>query len=399
MNDSGHKRLLYYSPSTTGGIADYARLQARALANLGVPILLLTSPSWRVDSSDNYAVDSTLFEPTLDTKENRAMRRFQTALSILRNARSLDKVVRRTGAREVLMGSYAEYLAPVWSVWMRRMRTNGVRFSAIVHDPVRDYVVGPLWWHQWSVRSGYSFLSNAFVHEMCNLEVGTTTSEFKVIQIPHGPYTFPPHRGSKKEARFRLNLPESATIVLAFGNIRDGKNLDLLIESIRQNEQLILLVAGKVQSKGQRPVEYYQDFARRVGVSKRCYWINRHIEEREVGELFTAADLVALGYSATFRSASGVLNLAVNFKKPCIASSGPGNLKTMVQRYKLGVWVDPDSVEALRAGLAQFESAPPTPLWDEYTQDNSWDRNAAIVASQLSLITGAPNTVPSPVRA
>ena len=37
-------RLLYYSPASYGGLADYAHEQANAIASLGVEVTLLCTP-------------------------------------------------------------------------------------------------------------------------------------------------------------------------------------------------------------------------------------------------------------------------------------------------------------------------------------------------------------------
>jgi hypothetical protein len=90
-----------------------------------------------------------------------------------------------------------------------------------------------------------------------------------------------------------------------------------------------------------------------------------------------------LTYSKDFRSASGVLNVAAWFRKPCLASSGQGNLKTMVERYALGVWVEPDSAETIVEGLRRWETGLPAPNWEQYAADNSWERNAQLVIERM----------------
>ena len=91
-----------------------------------------------------------------------------------------------------------------------------------------------------------------------------------------------------------------------------------------------------------------------------------------------------LTYDRKFRSASGVLNAAVFFRKPCIASSGSGNLQSMVQEYQLGIWVEPDDLEAICGGIERWLHSTITPEWDAYSRDNSWQRNAEVVLRQMS---------------
>jgi hypothetical protein len=109
----------------------------------------------------------------------------------------------------------------------------------------------------------------------------------------------------------------------------------------------------------------------------------RFVAEEEVGNFFAAADVALLTYSAKFRSASGVLNTAVHFQKPCLASSGQGNLQGVVRDYGLGMWVEPDSEEAITQGLRDLLQRPPTPDWDRYGKENSWSRNAQLVIERM----------------
>ena len=144
-----------------------------------------------------------------------------------------------------------------------------------------------------------------------------------------------------------------------------------------------LIVAGKEQSSCQRPAQYYQEMAQELGVDSRCRWIIEYVSESQVGDLFAATDLLMLTYSSDFRSASGVLNTAANFRVPCVASSGEGPLKNMVERYELGIWAQPDSQTELERAIQNAIDQPATPDWDLYIEGNSWNRNAEIVISQM----------------
>jgi hypothetical protein len=60
----------------------------------------------------------------------------------------------RPGSAEiaVIFACYKEYFAPFWVGPLRKLARRGVLIGTIAHDPVRDFVLGPLWWHRWSVR-------------------------------------------------------------------------------------------------------------------------------------------------------------------------------------------------------------------------------------------------------
>ena len=183
--------------------------------------------------------------------------------------------------------------------------------------------------------------------------------------------------------REELGIPADAKVLLSFGHIRDGKNLNLAISTLAQFPRVFLVVAGQEQSLGQKPASFYQEMAERLGVATRCRWVIRFLAEDEIGNFFSAADIALLAYSRRFRSASGVLNVAIHYRRPCLASSGQGNIESAVRDYGLGVWAEPDSEPALAQGLRSLLDNPPTPDWDRYEEENSWDRNAQLVIERM----------------
>jgi glycosyltransferase involved in cell wall biosynthesis len=168
--------------------------------------------------------------------------------------------------------------------------------------------------------------------------------------------------------------------MLAFGHIRITR---ILTSSASHGSfsKWLLIVAGQLLSATQRSAEFYQELAVALGVSERCRWHIRFIQSHEIANLFEVADLVLLTYDANFCSASGVLNTAVNYRKLCLASSGGGPLLTFVQKYKLGVWIEPDSIDAIVKGIQNWLNNPPVPEWDRYLKDNSWMLSAESIVN------------------
>lgn len=372
-------KLLYYCPFAGGGIVDYAFAQAAALAQAGTDLTFLTV---RTSAPRNNAFQTL---PILEDETQpipgwgRLVRRIRRARLIYENILRLRELIAREQLRYVLFGSYTEYAAPFWARLLTHCPDRTVRFAAMLHDPFRNYVVGPHWWHRKSVRDGYSFLRDVFVHEPIDPAEAGIPPHVRVSVVPHGPLDFPAPGESREDVRRRLGIPGGAKLLLSFGNIRDGKNLDLVIRSMKAYEGLWLLVAGREAGGVQRPLEYYRHLAESSGVGDRCRWFCDFIAAERVGDFFLAADLILLTYSRSFRSASGVLNAAVQFRKPCLASSGQGPLRTQVQRYRLGAWVEPDDEAAIGAGLGAFLRGFEEPWWNEYLKENSWRRNAELV--------------------
>lgn len=378
-------KLLYHCAFGTGGLAAYAHEQANALCNLGCVVTLATSEDYVHHGSALYKIVR-LFPAR--TRAQRSLpswlRRLGTARVLIRDQFRLAAYAEEEDFQFVLMGSYIEYLAPFWAWRFRKMARRGTVFAALVHDPVRDYVVGPLWWHRLSIAAGYSFIREAFVHAHISLETVRPMPRLRTTVIPHGPYHYPKANKTRVELRSVLDLPQHVPVLLSFGHLRDEKNLHLALEAMIGLPDLYLIVAGKPQSAGCRPGIFYQELAKELGVADRCRWLLRYIDNAEVAGLFTAADFVLLTYSANFRSASGVLNVAVFFRKPCVVSAGEGNLKQTVRDYALGVFVEPDDSNAIRAGLQQLLQERPDSRWEAYERDNSWELNAARVMAAMS---------------
>jgi glycosyltransferase involved in cell wall biosynthesis len=269
---------------------------------------------------------------------------------------------------------------------LRRLAGDGVVIGTIAHDPVRDYLVGPRWWHRWSVRQGYSFVRHVFVHDDTPVDFGGQEPRgIEIHQISHGPYEVSPPVVGRDALRTQYGFSDSDIVFLSFGHIRDGKNLDRFIRAmIKLPTEVKLLVAGAGGVSSQQPPEFYQHLANEFGVADRCRWEIGRVSEERVGDLFACADRILLTYSSSFHSASGVLNTAVIAQKPILASSGSGPLKSLVQKFGLGVLVEPDDDRALLAGAMRSLTDSGSNDWDGYLAENSWEANARGVIRAFS---------------
>ena len=385
-------RLAYFSQETCGGLADYAREQARALSRAGVSVSFITAPSVAADCHDVAAeVLPLLGEVPAATSSNRWLRRWRTMNWILGNMRRFADWIKREQIRYVLFGAYMEYFAPLWAPPYRKLARMGVVFGSVVHDPIRDTPLGPRWWQRQSIAANYSFLAEAFVHDAIDLDTVRPVPGLKTTVIPHGPYSGTAATLPRETMRSKLQIPPTGTLLLAFGHLRDAKNLDLVLRAMVSRPDTYLVVAGKELSATQKPADYYQKLAAQLGIADRCRWRIGFVPGEEMGNYFEAADLVLLTYHRGFRSASGVLNVALQYRKPCLASGGAGNLKTSVTKYGLGQWIEPDDVAAIERGLADWRAAVRQADWTGYDRDNSWERNAELVLQQFFAHAAASN--------
>ena len=374
-------RILVYMPSSQGGIADYAHDQANALQELGVEVDCLCPPGYVAGRQAGYRLRAELHEPFPKSPSSiRLLRRLRLSYRILQNVSRLVRVVER-GQHEHVLTHFSEYLAPLWAPRLRQLNAEGVTFGTVLHDPVRGYVVGPRAWHEWSVRQAFSFVSRVFVHSEQELPVWNGARQ---IVVPHGIHTFPEPDRDRAAVRQALGLPSNAKVLLAAGFIRDNKNLHLVLRAIADVPEVYLIVAGSDQAGGNKPASRYQALAKELGCADRCRWLVRFIEPAERANLFRASDLCVLTYSRSFHSASSALSGAANYRLPSIVSSGPSSMEVVVKRYNLGVWVEPDSAEAIKAGLQLWLNRGISPDWLRYFADNSWSENARRVAAAMS---------------
>ncbi len=367
-------RLLYFAPSSFGGLADYAHAQASALGEEEIDVAFLCAPDFPAYPNVTYKRLPRLLPSRAMPGTIKPVRAWRMARATIANHLTLGQTAARGRYPFVLFSAFAEYFAPLWVDRLRRL--DSVSWGAVVHDPVRDTVRGPPAWHRRSIAATYSLLQVAFVHEEIALDTAGAAPAPAITVIPHGPLSFPQTGISQAAARQKLGLPEREPVLLQFGHIRDGKNLDLVLDALPEFPQVHLVVAGREQSGGQRPAAFYRERAKSHGIADRCHWFVRRIPEPEVEVLFTAADYVLLTYSTRFRSASGVFNAAVQFRKECLATSGEGPLKSAVTRYGIGVWRPPDDRAALREGLAELLRGGRQPKWEAYLRDHSWKTNA-----------------------
>ncbi|MES2308983.1 MAG: glycosyltransferase [Verrucomicrobiota bacterium] len=377
------QKLLIYCPYSHGGLADYAHLQANALVEQGVSVTLLVGDHYPERSDRHYQLMRELKDPESLTFGKSIWRsvcyfcRFVICFFIL------QKIIRREKFNRVLFTSYVEYFSPFWAPALNRLKKEGVVFGAMVHEPVRDFIVGPLWWHRYCIHQGYSFLREAFEHEEVPLDTGGKKISSRVTVIPQGTFEFPQARRRPSEVRDALQIPQEAKLILAFGHIRDNKNLDLLIRSIQKFPNIYLLIAGATQSLRQKNEEFYRQLAVECAVTDRCRWDIRHIPPEIAADYFEACDLVATPYGASFLSASGVLSAAVGFRKPSLVSAGDGCLKQTMKHYRVGYWVEPDHPKALEQGIQNWLEKSLPMEWEEYLKDHSWEMNAKRVIERM----------------
>jgi glycosyltransferase involved in cell wall biosynthesis len=491
--------ILIYCPTSAGGIPEHANYQARALSQgskevSGEKIVMLCDEMFLLGRKVDY--EKALVFGSRFSLFGLFAARFgalvDKSLKIIADQWRLawEVIMRRPDV--VLLASYSEYLAPLWVLphWILA-RCFGVVYVANLHDPVRDYVVGPKWWHELSVAMAYWPISVGVVHQRLP-EPSPVPKHVQVVEAPVGVYdlqespedpvairagwgvrgydsvklkatltTDCTHRHNQAPGQVRGRLPQGSpegetsgnerikwgttnhtnlheegeagpclekpsgaafsnpstselardsettslirsadatasspatgysppatpaspeVVFLAFGFIRDNKNLDLVIRGMLDNPEALLVVMGKAQSQKDKPVDFYRNLALELGVGDRVRFFDEFVPDEKLASYFAAADVVLLTYDKTFHSQSGVLNVAARARRPVLASAGESPLKDCVQRFRLGVFVEPDDLNALKIGMklaasAESQEVSDSPDWEGYEAFASWDEN------------------------
>jgi glycosyltransferase involved in cell wall biosynthesis len=162
------------------------------------------------------------------------------------------------------------------------------------------------------------------------------------------------------------------------GNIRHEKNYHLAIASLVTHPSLVLIIGGR-PSSSIVDITVFQKQAEELGVSNRILWLVKFLSDAELASIITASQISNLNYSATFKSQSGVMTLVAPYRIPIVASNGESALAAVVNKYKLGVLVEPDNQQSLDEGIGKVLAAQlPKAAWQEFEDFASWQTNVQI---------------------
>lgn len=173
-----------------------------------------------------------------------------------------------------------------------------------------------------------------------------SNAKFRVL--PHPVYSNFGSSVSKDEARSKLKLTDKR-LVLFFGFIRDYKGLDTLLKAMAllREEDIKLVVAGEFYSNS----AYYLNLINKLKIINKVHLFTDFIPSSDVKYYFSAADAVILPYRDATQS--GIVQIAMNFRKPVIATN-VGGLGEVVRNNQTGFVVKKDNVEALAEAIRKF---------------------------------------------
>ncbi len=146
----------------------------------------------------------------------------------------------------------------------------------------------------------------------------------KITVIPHGNYLSSIRAvPSAAEAKETLGIEPHRKVVLFFGQIKEVKGLDLLLQALPAVAdavpEVVLLVAGR---PWKNDFAQYQTILDRLNLNDRVRLHIRFIPDDEVSTFYAAADVVVLPYRRIYQS--GVVLLAMSYGKAVLVSDLPG---------------------------------------------------------------------------
>ena len=183
------------------------------------------------------------------------------------------------------------------------------------------------------------------------------------------PVRLPKHhatRADKAAARLRLRVPASRKLFLFFGDVSGRKGLWELIDSlgaltIEEMQLTCLAIVGQAEPHVERRLAPRLErlaAATPLSIMRRA----AYVDEAELGDWFTAADVVLAPYIQHVGT-SNILFLAAAYRRPVI-SQDFGLMARLTRDYRLGLTVNPSDPSALAGAMRSFLGETPPPVFD-----------------------------------
>jgi D-inositol-3-phosphate glycosyltransferase len=208
-------------------------------------------------------------------------------------------------------------------------RTLGLRVVITAHDveAFKEGISTPLF-VRWVYRVAHRVIAHSEVAKR-ELVQELDVAESKIDVICHGNYLASVPTGITREmARAHFGLTPDQRVLVFFGQIKDVKGLEVLLEGFAlaraQDPGLHLLIGGRVWKTD---FSKYQHLINQHGLGPFCTLHIRYIPDDEVPYFYRCADLVVLPYLRIYQS--GVVLLAMSYGSPVLVSDIEGMLEAV----------------------------------------------------------------------
>ncbi|MGH7495831.1 MAG: glycosyltransferase [bacterium] len=229
----------------------------------------------------------------------------------------------------LVMKFWMPFFAPALGAVAGRVRKSAVRTIAILDNLIPH-----------ERRPGDRALIKYFLHRNDGFVAMSKIVEGDLLSFdPKAKYVLKPHplydhfgpALPAQIAKARLGLPADKRILLFFGFIRDYKGLDDLIRAAAHLPgDCLLVIAGEAYGS----FDKYQSLIAETGTAGRIKAFVRYIDDREVPDFFSAAEVCVLPYKSATQS--GIVQIAFHFNLPVIVTD-VGGLSEMVVEGETGL--------------------------------------------------------------
>ncbi len=257
-----------------------------------------------------------------------------------------------------------------------RLKRRGIKVILTVHEilPHKSFFGGHI--DKKIINKMYDIADKLLVHtpSLKKEVVELFYQPSEKIEVIHHPYfNLPKSSIDRTTLKIKYKLPEDKKIILFFGTIRENKGLEILLDAMKHlKSEYFLLITGERGGVSEKPAGYYKELIIKNDLVNAVKWVEKYITNEEAANVFKVVDAVILPYKKSFHAQSGVLNLAINYEKPCVVSD-VGGIGETVRRYELGIVVEPENVDALKHGIKTLFEEKKEFNFEKYKRENSWE--------------------------
>lgn len=378
MPPASKVKVAFYCFFPGGGIGQYTHeLLSQLMCLESLSVSLYCPPNFEWLDKAKYETHPVLFQISSSQPLIRKMK-FLMGQWINPN-RFLHHAI-KTKAHIVHFSNFNHLTYPAWKILA--LRNGQLKQACTAHDIKRAIPILNRKWETKQLRQFYKDCRLIFVHsesQKKELKAFAGEGNYQTVIVPHGPYDFSKGRHSNQIKRKQVDTV--VTKGLFFGNIRDEKNLDGLLKAIALgSDNIHLTVAGSSGISGHKNIEYYKALANSLGLTKNITWINAHVPEDQVANLFQSTDWVALPYKSKFTSQSGVFSIATHYSTPMLMTPAP-TFKEVFASYSLGEMACDETPEEIQVALKKLANGAKISKYDgfaNYQNHHTWERNASI---------------------
>jgi len=222
------------------------------------------------------------------------------------------------------------FLAPLYLITLGIAKRRGKKIILTIHN-VKPHEKSFI--KNWLNISVLKLADEFIVHSENNKKqfLGLTKTKKKISVIPHGIIQMKKTKLTNLFLRKKYGFKKNDRILLFFGNIRDYKGLDVLLDSLRniQNKSVRLIIAGNPWGSFER----YEKQIKENNLKQKCTLFLGFNSEQKLSELFKLSDLVIFPYKE-FEASSGAGTVALFYEKPLVVTN-VGGLPNLVNDKKV----------------------------------------------------------------